>query len=147
MVRASRIAYVVLAWAFVVGMVAQVFLIGLGLLSREPSGTTLHRDFGWLLHLIPLLVLLFAALSRADRRHWQWALGLAVVVFLVPIFAILRDSTPVLAALHPVGRSSRFPDLAGRRDERAEGATRTDGRAAAADRLGRANCPRPIVRL
>lgn len=109
MVRASRVAYVALAWAIVVGMVAQVFFIGLGLLGGQASGVGLHRTFGWLLHLVPLLVLLFAGLSRAGRRHWLWALALAVVVFLVPILVLLRDSWPVLAALHPVAAVLAFP--------------------------------------
>jgi hypothetical protein len=55
-----------------------------------------------------VLVLLFAALSRAGSRHWQWALALAVVVFLVPIFVGLRGSSPFLAALHPVGAVLSF---------------------------------------
>jgi hypothetical protein len=109
MVRASRLLYAVLAWAFVVGLLAQVFLIGLGLFGSSASATDLHRNFGWLLHLVPLLVLLFAALSRAGSRHWQWALALAVVVFLVPIFATLRDGIPILAALHPVAALIAFP--------------------------------------
>ena len=109
MSRAVRITYAVLAWAFVAGMVVQVFLIGLGLLGGQPSGTTLHGVFGWLLHLIPLLVLLLTALSRAGKRHWQWALALALVVLLIPIFVILRDSAPVLAALHPVAAVLAFP--------------------------------------
>ena len=109
MVRASRALYLVLAWVVVVGLVVQVFLIGLGLLGRSPSGIDLHRNFGWVVHLLPLPVLLFAALSRAGSRHWQWALALAVVVFLVPIFALMRDSVPVLAALHPVAAVIAFP--------------------------------------
>src|SRR5688572_26934693 len=84
-VRASRLLYVVLAWLFVAGLVFQVFLIGLGLFG-DPAYRAAHAGFGWLLHLWPLLVVVFAALSRAGSRHWQWALALAVVVFLVPIF-------------------------------------------------------------
>jgi hypothetical protein len=94
---------------FVVAMLAQVFLIGLGLLGGSASGLSLHRNFGWILHLVPLLILLFAALSRAGKRHWQWALLLAVVVFLIPIFVLLRDSVPVAAALHPVAAVIAFP--------------------------------------
>jgi hypothetical protein len=109
MVRAVRIAYAVTAWVFVVAMLAQVFLIGLGLLGGSASGLSLHRNFGWILHLVPLLILLFAALSRAGKRHWQWALLLAVVVFLIPIFVLLRDSVPVAAALHPVAAVIAFP--------------------------------------
>lgn len=107
MVRTRRIAYVAFAWAFVIGLLVQVFLIGLGLFG-DPSMTEAHAAFGWILHLWPLLVLLFAALSRAGRRHWQWALALAVVVFLVPIFATMRTTTPALAALHPVSAMVAF---------------------------------------
>ena len=107
MVRASRIGYALRAWAFVGGLLAQVFFIGLGLFA-DPTAINLHRDLGWILHLAPVLVLLLAALSRAGARHWQWALALAVVVFLVPIFATLRASAPVLAALHPVAAVISF---------------------------------------
>jgi hypothetical protein len=109
MIRAVRIGYAVTAWLFAVGLLVQVFLIGLGLLGGSASGLDLHRDFGWILHLFPLLILLFAALSRAGKRHWQWALLLAIVVFLVPIFVLLRDSVPVAAALHPVAAVIAFP--------------------------------------
>ena len=107
MIRASRILYAVLAWAFVVGLLVQVFFIGLGLFGT-PSGIELHRNFGWILHLAPLLILLFAVLSRAGRRQWQWALALAVVVFIVPMLVTLRDTSAIAAALHPVGAVIAF---------------------------------------
>lgn len=106
MVRAFRLLYLVLAWLFLAGLVYQVFLIGLGLFGN-PANRGAHATFGWILHLAPLLVLLFAALSRAGSRHWQWALALAIVVFLVPIFATMRTS-PTLAALHPVSAVVAF---------------------------------------
>ena len=107
MVRASRLLYLFLAWLFVAGLIVQVFLIGIGLFG-DPAFRATHATFGWILHLSPLLVLLFAALSRAGRPHWLWALALTVVTFLVPIFATLRDSSPVLAALHPVSAVLSF---------------------------------------
>lgn len=107
MIRAARWAYVALAWAFLAGLVVQVFFAGLGLFARA-SGFELHVNLGWILHLAPLLILLAAALSRAGRRHWTWALALAVVVFVVPIFVLLRDTSPVLAALHPVSALAAF---------------------------------------
>lgn len=107
MVRASRLLYLVLAWLFLAGLVFQVFLIGLGLFG-DPANRATHATFGWILHLSPLLVLPFAVLSRAGREHWLWALALAVVVFLVPIFATMRSSSAVLAALHPVSALLAF---------------------------------------
>lgn len=107
MTRAARYVYVGLAWAFLAGLVVQVFFIGLGLFAGN-EGTELHVAFGWILHLVPLLILAAAALSRAGRRHWTWALALAVVVFITPIFVILRADLPVAAALHPVGALAAF---------------------------------------
>ena len=107
MVRAARAAYLVLAWMFLVGVVLQVFFIGLGLFAGSEN-VALHVNLGWILHLAPILVLLAAAASRAGRRRILEALALAAVVFVVPILATLRADLPVLAALHPVGALLAF---------------------------------------
>ena len=107
MTRAARYAYAGLALAFLVGLLVQVFLIGLGLFAGR-EGTEAHRTLGWILHLIPLLILGAAALSRAGRRHWRWALGLALVVFVVPVLPSMARDLPVVAALHPVGALVAF---------------------------------------
>jgi hypothetical protein len=104
MTRAARYAYATLAVAFLVGVIVQVFVIGLALFS-SPSNIETHRSLGWILHLIPILILALAALSRAGRGHWQWALALALVVFVVPILATQSDA---LGALHPVGALVTF---------------------------------------
>jgi len=106
-IRAARYAYAVLAWLFLAGLVVQVFFIGLGLFAGAEN-LELHVQFGWILHLAPLLVLGAAALARAGRRHWLAALALAAVVFVVPILATMRDSNEVIAALHPVGALAAF---------------------------------------
>jgi hypothetical protein len=98
---AARYAYVVLAWAFVVGVLVQVFFIGLGLFG-EPDAVDLHVNFGWILHLFPILIIIAAALARVGRRRILQAVALAAIVFVVPILPSLRDGAPVVAALHPV---------------------------------------------
>lgn len=110
MTRGARIAYAVLSWLFLVGMVAQVFFIGVGIFADPALAAQyrqLHVGFGWILHLVPLLVLLAATLSRAGASHWQWALALAVVAFIFPILATFRTA-PFVAALHPVGAVIAF---------------------------------------
>jgi hypothetical protein len=54
MTRAARYAYLVLAWLVVVGIVTQVFLIGLGLFGDSENIET-HRAVGWIVHLLPIL--------------------------------------------------------------------------------------------
>lgn len=107
MVRGARYAYLVLAWAFVAGVVLQVFFIGLGLFVGAEN-LALHVNFGWILHLAPLLVLAAAALARAGRTRILHAAALAVTVFVVPILATLRADLPLAAAFHPVGAILAF---------------------------------------
>ena len=107
MTTAARYAYAFLAWAFLGLLVVQVFIAGLGMFAGAENFRT-HVDLGWMLHLAPILVLLAAALSRAGRLHWVWALALTVVVFVVPLFVLFRADMPVVAALHPVSALLAF---------------------------------------
>lgn len=107
MTNGARYLYAVLAWAFVAGLVVQVFFIGLGLFAGSEN-TELHVTLGWILHLVPILILVVAAVARAGRRQILLAAGLAVTVFIVPILATLRADMPVAAALHPVGALLAF---------------------------------------
>jgi len=107
MVRGARYAYVALAWAFVAGVIVQVFFIGLGLfVGRE--NLALHFYIGWLLHLGPLPVLVAAAFARAGRTQIMQSAALAVLVFFVPILAAVRTDLPFVAAFHPVGAVLAF---------------------------------------
>ncbi len=76
--------------------------------SSSPRDVELHVTLGWILHLLPILILLAAALARAGRTRILQATALAVTVFIVPILATLRADAPVLAALHPVGALLAF---------------------------------------
>lgn len=107
MVRLARYAFVVLAMAFAAAIVLQVFFIGLGLFAGSEN-LGLHRDFGWILHVAPLLVLVAAALAAAGRTRILQAVALVVVVWIVPILAAVRADLPLVAALHPLGALLAF---------------------------------------
>jgi hypothetical protein len=97
-----------LAWAFVAGVVLQVFFIGLGLFAGAEY-RYIHAYFGWtILHLSPLIILVAAPLARAGRTRILQAAALAMTVWFVPILAVLRADAPVVAALHPVGALLAF---------------------------------------
>ena len=107
MVRLARYAFVVLAVAFAAAIVLQVFFIGLGLFAGSEN-LALHREFGWILHLAPLLVLVAAALGAAGRARILQAVALVVVVWIVPILAAVRADLPMVAAFHPLGALLAF---------------------------------------
>lgn len=107
MVRGARYAYIALAWAFVAGVVLQVFFVGLGLFVGAEN-LALHANLGWILHLWPILILVVGAVARAGRTQILQAAALAVTVFIVPILATLRADLPLAAAFHPVGALAAF---------------------------------------
>jgi hypothetical protein len=106
-IRAARYAYAVVAWATVGAIILQVFFIGLGLFVGSDK-LELHRTFGWILHLVALIVPVSAALAAAGRMKILLAILLAAMVWVVPILAALRNDAPLLAAFHPVGALLTF---------------------------------------
>jgi hypothetical protein len=107
MIRAAQYSYAALAWALVVAIVLQVFFIGLGLFANAEY-VSVHADFGWILHLAPVLLVVAAAAAGAGRARILWAIALAIVIWLVPILAVLRDGAPLVAAFHPLVAVSAF---------------------------------------
>lgn len=107
MAPVARLVYAALAWAFVAGIMLQVYFIGLGLFSSADY-KEIHAAFGWLLHLVPPFILLAAALARAGRTQILRAVTLAVLIFFVPILAAIRADAPLAAAFHPVGAVLAF---------------------------------------
>jgi hypothetical protein len=106
-IRAARYTYAVVAWATVAALILQVFFIGLGLFDGSDK-LELHRTFGWILHLVALIVPITAALAAAGRTRILLAILLAAMVWVVPILAALRSDAPLVAAFHPVGALLTF---------------------------------------
>ena len=102
MVRGARYAYLALAWVFLAGVVLQVFFIGLALFVGSEN-FALHRDFGYILQLVPLAVLIAAFVARAGRTRILQTASLLAVIVVFPTLPLFRDSVPVLAAFHPIG--------------------------------------------
>lgn len=101
----ARTAFAAIAWIFVVMVVVQVFLAGIGLFGSGGMGQ--HVDFGYLVAMVPLFVLIAALVARAGRLAWISAglLLLATVQTFLPFF---REDVPAIAALHPVNALALF---------------------------------------
>jgi dolichyl-phosphate-mannose--protein O-mannosyl transferase len=103
--RVVRQAYMVLAYLFVLGVVIQVFLAGLGIFGdlRFAEGDDLdpHRFFGFtVMSLIPILMFLAALVGR---MRWTF-IGLSVLLFLMVFFQsfwIDHSNGRALKAVHP----------------------------------------------
>ncbi len=93
--------YAVAASILVVGLVVQVFLAGLGVFD-DPTFFLTHRDTGYTLELIAVVVTVLAAVARAGRAQIGLAGGLFLLFLLQSVFVGVRTSAPAVAALHPV---------------------------------------------
>jgi uncharacterized protein DUF6220 len=102
MARFLTVAYAVFAWIFVATLVIQVFLIGLALFDDESFRET-HSEFGFTaVGLSALLLLIFGLLARPGRREVGLLVGVFVLYIVQTSLPGLRESYPVVAALHPV---------------------------------------------
>ena len=95
-----RAIFAFTSWAFLAMVVLQVFFAGVGLFGA--GDMTTHVGFGYLVVLVPLLVLITAALAQAGRRLIGLAAALLLITFLQPTLAYAREAAPYIAALHPV---------------------------------------------
>ncbi|MEO8251690.1 MAG: DUF6220 domain-containing protein [Chloroflexota bacterium] len=101
MVSGARYLYLAFVWIYVAGLLLQVFLVGFALFSAAHDFEP-HIGLGWVLHLVPVLLLIVAAIARVGSRLLWWNAALLVVQFFQPILATVRTDTPLVAALHPV---------------------------------------------
>ena len=102
MVRsAARSAFPFVAGLFAVGAIIQVFLAGLGVFD-SPSAFVTHRDFGYLLSLLPIVLVVLALVGGMPRRFAGLSALLFVLFILQSVFVAMRESAPAVAALHPL---------------------------------------------
>jgi hypothetical protein len=100
--RGFRIAHLLVASLILAGIVAQPFLIGLFLFGAVHS-SGLHATVGYTLFEFGVPLLLIAALlARLPRNEMLLTLVLMVDIVVQEILVNLRDSSSVLAALHPL---------------------------------------------
>lgn len=97
----ARTVYLVVAWAFVAALAAQVFLAGLGVFD-SPTAFATHRDVGYTLSLVPIVLLVIGLVGRLPRRLAILAAVIFGLFILQSVFVAMRDSSPAIAALHPV---------------------------------------------
>jgi hypothetical protein len=98
-----------MAWAFVAAIVIQVFLAGLAIPQLGGNGSfATHRDFGYLIGLLALLLLIAAVLAGAGRRRISQAAGLLGLYVIQSTLPYMDPGLPAAAALHPVNALVMF---------------------------------------
>jgi len=106
-VHLARIAYSVVAWLFAAAVIFQVFLAGLSLFASAANWGT-HREFGYGLGFLALLLVMLAVLSRIPRAIGLWLALLLAAYTIQTILPVLRRDTPWVAALHPLNALAVF---------------------------------------
>jgi Family of unknown function (DUF6220) len=100
-VQIARTIHLGLAWLLVVGLVAQIFLAGLGVFAGASNFAT-HRDLGYLLQAFPFFMAITAWVGKLGRRHILLAVVIFALFFVQSLLLVARESIPAIAALHPV---------------------------------------------
>jgi cytochrome b len=97
----ARTIHAVLAWFLVAALVVQVWLAGRGVFE-SPGLFATHRDVGYTLIIIPIVLLVLGFLGGMGRRVAIMAAVVFGLMILQSVFVVMRTTTPAIAALHPV---------------------------------------------
>jgi len=95
--RFARWAHFVVVSLYLLAIVVQFFLAGIGFFTGEGFGT--HNDVGWAIHFVPVLALLLALVAWLPRLDIGLTLLLAVLGFIQPLLAEEGDWA---GAFHPL---------------------------------------------
>jgi hypothetical membrane protein len=100
--RNLTLAYGWLAALFVLAVIVQVFLAGLGIFGAKTFNP--HKDFGWILHTTTIVIFLLSIAGPRTARDMGLAFGLFVLttVQVSLVGDSIREDAPGVAALHPV---------------------------------------------
>jgi hypothetical protein len=99
--RFFRYAFLSIAGVFLAAIVVQVYFAGLMLFGQE-GGTELHETTGYILGTAGALFLIVPALARAGKPAIVLGVILAIVTYGQPFLTFGRETSPFIAALHPV---------------------------------------------
>ncbi len=100
MATVGRTVFLVAAAILAVGLVLQVFLAGLGVFAG-PGNFATHRDTGYTLSLVPLVMIVSGLVGQVGRRLVLLSLGIGLLFVLQSVFVAMRGNSPEIAALHP----------------------------------------------
>jgi uncharacterized protein DUF6220 len=101
---AARRLHPWLSGLFALGVLLQAFLAGAAMAQLGGSGDfAAHRELGYTgMGILALLVLIAAGLGRANRVQVWGSVALFVDYIVQTMLPNFRESSPVVAALHPV---------------------------------------------
>jgi hypothetical protein len=92
-----------LLWLYLIGVLVQFFLAGLGMPELGGEGMDAHEGFGYsALHLTPILFLIIAFFAKVSKRMLILMVVFAVIAFVQPIWAS-EFSGEFLASMHILG--------------------------------------------
>ena len=97
----ARTLHTVVAWVFVAALVVQVWLAGRGVFE-SPTMFDAHRNLGYTLSLFTIVLLVLGILGGMGRRPAILAVVIFGLFILQSVLVLMRESTPAVAALHPV---------------------------------------------
>ena len=97
----ARALFLGASWLLVAGVVVQVFLAGLGVFD-SPDQFEVHRNFGYTLELLPIVMIVVGLVVGVGRRSVGLAAVVLVLFFVQSLLAAVPTDAPMVAAIHPV---------------------------------------------